>query len=198
MILGQSTGAWHYLFSSFWAWPSHDSVQNRRSRPRKNRKIITSSSCGVSRAHFCDRLCLPPSPFHHFVRIMISNFKKADAIKGNNLKEHFVAAHYYIFKLHPLFSKPMNRFDDKDVGHGILLDVFVDWSIVCMWPTFVFYSAFFVISLKTRNFLTVNLKQHCFEQQLQQYSHTRYHRAPLGCGFAASRSVAMRLLINLD
>ena len=36
-----------------------------------------------------------------------------------------------------------------------------------------------------------NLKLQGFEQQQQQYSHTRYHRAQLGRGLAASRSVAI-------
>ena len=92
------------------------------------RANIRDSEHSVSRAegqaHFCDRLCLPPSPFHHLNDFQDIFFKKAGAIKGNNL--YILAAYRYFL------SKPMNRFDDKDVGHCILLDVFVDWSIVCM------------------------------------------------------------------
>ena len=43
-----------------------------------------------------------------------------------------------------------------------------------------------------------NLKQQGFEQQQQQqYSHIRYHRAPLGRGFAASKSVAIKKIVYL-
>ena len=60
-------------------------------------RILGQSDCRAEgQAHFCDRLCLPLSPFHH-LKNDFQDFlfwKKAGAIKGNNL---YILAAYRCF-----------------------------------------------------------------------------------------------------